>query len=53
MKPELKEFMQRSRREQRELDELLKMREKVRMQAKPDQKVLAMLEDEIAIRQKS
>lgn len=48
MKDELKRLLAAERKYKRELAELRAMREKVSRQVSPDQKVLKMLDEEIA-----
>lgn len=48
MKDDLKKLLLAERKHKRELAELRAMREKVARQVQPDQKVLKMLDEEIA-----
>lgn len=48
MKAELEKMVKAERKFKRELAELRALREKVSQQAQPDQKVLKMIDDEIA-----
>lgn len=48
MKDELTKLLAAERKHKRQLDELRKMREKVARQTQPDQKVLKMIDEEIA-----
>lgn len=48
MKKELEEMVKKERKNRRELAELRAMRSKVSSQVQPDQKVLKMIDEEIA-----
>lgn len=48
MKSEIEKLIKAERKNRRELAEVRSMREKVARQAQPDQKVLKMLDEEIA-----